>query len=204
MRAKSHGVGLRVRMAGRYPNGPNGEYLPSYTVAVGCDIHGTRAQRAAAVADLVNFTTPPPVRAIEDWLAELSVITAGRNREGVEVALMLNAYSSRLERYPADVVRWSLLRKSWQWFPTWDELEKACEAKAGPRRHMIAALSQREPDAEPDYRAPTDDERERVQAMVDEMFPAVSQEWREAAVADAMKGDCMAGSIPAKRMGDTQ
>ena len=33
-RALSHGVGLRVKYEFRYPEGPNGEHLPSYMIAV--------------------------------------------------------------------------------------------------------------------------------------------------------------------------
>lgn len=191
-RALSHNVELAIRLEGRYPTGPNGEHLPSYTVAVGCDIRGSTQDRERAKADLVKFQTPAPVRAIEDWLAELSVITASRSREHVEAALMVNAYASRLATYPADVVRYALLSKTWKWWPTWDELEKVCEAKAGPRRHMIAALSTPEPDPEPARRPPTQEERDRVQAMVDEMFPDKPQDQRKAAVDIALRGNCMA------------
>jgi len=192
-RAKSHGVGLQVRIEYRYPSGPNGEYLPSYGVAAGCDVHGDNESRAAALADLLNFQTPAPIRTIEDWLAELSVISASRSREEIESALMVTAYSSRLSQYPADIVREALLVKAWKWWPTWDELRKECEAKAGPRRHMIAALQKPEPDPEPVRRAPTQEERDRIQAMVDEMFPNRDAAMRKAAVDEALKGNCMTG-----------
>lgn len=192
-RASQHNVGLMVRYEGRYPTGPNGEYMPSYQVAVSCECNGTSQDREAALADLTKFETAAPIRAIEAWLAELSVISASRQREGIESALMLEAYASRLTAYPADVVREALLVKSWKWWPTWDELRTYCEAKAGPRRHMIAALQQPEPDAEPVRRAATQEERDRVQALVDEMFPNRSPEMRKAAVNEAMKGNCMTG-----------
>jgi hypothetical protein len=184
LRASSHGVDLRVKYEGRYPTD-----RPSYTVAVGCEIHGDN--RDAALADLKNFMTPPEPRWIEDWLAELSVITAGRGKDGVEAELLINAYSARLSRYPADVVRYALTQRTWGWFPSWHELEKVCEAKASPRRHMIAALSSPVPDPEPKRRPPTADERARIQSLVDEMFPQVSKQWRDAAVAEALKGNCI-------------
>ena len=190
-RASSHNVDLVVRYEGRYPTGPNGENLPSYTVAVACTITGTTQNREAALDDLLNLMRPAPIHCIEDWLAELSVISASRNREEVESALMINAYASRLSAYPADVVRDALLVKSWKWWPAWDELRTYCEAKAGPRRHMIAALQQPEPDAEAVRRPPTSEEKARVQALVDEQFPSKSPEMRKAAVDEVMKGNCM-------------
>lgn len=192
-RASSHNVGLMVRYEGRYPTGPNGEYVQSYQVAVSCECHGTNQNRDAALVDLMKFETAAPIRAIEAWLAELSVTSASRQREGIESALMLEAYASRLTAYPADVVRDALLVKPWKWWPTWDELRTYCEANAGPRRHMIAALQQPEPDREPVRRPATQEERDRVQALVDEMFPSRSPEMRKAAVDEAMKGNCMTG-----------
>lgn len=192
-RALSHGVNLEVKFEGRYPTGPNGEYLPSYEVAVGCRIHGTTAQREAAIEDLKKFQTPAPIPQIERWLAELSVLTAGRGTDGIAAELQLTAYSSRLAQFPADVVRYALLQHTWKWFPAWDELERLCKAKSSPRQHMIAALSQPEPDPEPKRRPPTDEERARIQAMVDQMFPRQSPADRKAAVDIALQGDCMVG-----------
>ena len=193
MRASSHGVTLEVRYEGRYPTGPHGEILPSYQVATDCQINGTDEQRAAAIADLRNFETPAPVPQVEGWLAELSVITAGRGREGFDAELMVTAYASRLSQYPADVVRYALIDKSWKWFPTWAELEQVCRAKASPRRYMIAALSRPAPDPAPTRRPPTQDERDRIAQLVSEQFPNVPQSWRDRAVDEATKGDCMTG-----------
>jgi len=190
-RASSHGVTLGVKYEGRYPTGPNGECLPSYEVAASCEIHGTDAQRQAAKRDVEKFLTPAPVRAIEAWLAELSVITAGRGREGFDAELMVTAYAARLAQFPADVVREALLGRAWKWFPTWAELEVICKAKASPRRHMLAALSQPEPDHEPQRRQPTAEERERIAALVAEQFPHAPRKWGNRAVAEVTSGDCM-------------
>lgn len=191
-RAQSHGVDLAVKFEGRYPTGANGEYLPSYQVATSCAINATDPQRKGALADLVKFMTPAPVRSIENWLAELSVITAGRGKEGFDAELLLNAYSARLSEYPADVVRYALLKQSWKWFPTWAELEAVCKSKSGPRKHMIAALSKPAPDAAPERRPATQDEKDRIAALIAEQFPNVPQAWRDRAAEDATKGDCMA------------
>lgn len=190
-RAHSHGVMLEVKYEGRYPSGPNGERMPSYVVAVSCQTHGTIAQRRAATDDLKNFLLPAEIREIEMWITELSVITAGRGADGLSAELQLTAYSSRLAQYPADVVKYALTKHSWKWFPSWAELERVCEAKSSSRRHMLAALSQPTPDREPQYRAATDEERARIQAMVDEMFPRQSAAVREMAVNESLKGNCM-------------
>lgn len=175
----------------RFPVGENGERMGFYEVTVGCNINGTTEDRQNALADLLNFQISADMRQIEDWLAELSVISASRRRDEMESGLMLNAYASRLAEYPADIVRDALLVKPWKWWPTWDELRTYCEAKASPRRHMIAALQQPQPDAEPTYRRPTQEERDRTQALVDELFPLRSQEMRDMAVDEAMKGKCI-------------
>lgn len=190
-RASSHGVGLTVRLEHRFPSGPNGERLPSYAVAVGCDVTGDRAAVDVALADLKNFLEPAPIRQIEAWIAELSVISARRADDEFSESLRVTAYSSRLSRYPADVARHVLLKQTYKFFPTWDELEKRCEAMAGPRRQMIAALERGPEPKEPERRAATDEERERIQAMVDEMFPSYNQEDREKAVNIALDGNCM-------------
>lgn len=197
-RAQSHGVMLEVRSEGRYPSGENGEHIASYQVATACAIQGTDVQRQAALADLQKFMTPAPVRDIESWIAELSVITAGRGKEGFDAALLVEAYSSRLAQFPADVARYALLKHSWKWFPTWAELETVCKSKTGPRKHMISALMQPEPDAEPVRRPPTKEERERIAGLIAEQFPNIPQGWRDRAAAEVTKGDCMADVPVAK------
>ncbi len=190
-RALSHGVGLRVKYEFRYPEGPNGEHLPSYMIAVNCDVSPT-GDHAAALADLRNFLTPAPVRKIEEWLAELSVIVARRQDDPFADELRVSVYSARLTRFPADVVRSVLIDQTYKFWPTWEELEKRCKALVAPRIQMIAALERGPEPEEPKRREPTADERSRIQDLVNEMFPAVSQEWRDAAVAEALKGECMA------------
>lgn len=190
-RALSHGVALTVRYDSRYPSGPNGERLPSYDVAIGCEVSGGNIE--AALSDLRNFLTPAPTRQIEGWLAELSVIVAKRADDEFAEELRVTAYASRLSRYPADVVRSVLLKNTYRFFPTWDELEKRCEALTSPRRHMIAALERGPAPPEPARRPATEEERARVKALVDELFPMRSPEMRASAVDEALKGDCMMG-----------
>lgn len=167
-----------------------------YDVATGCE-YGLRegADRDAAIADLERFLTPPPKSQIEEWLAELSVIAAKRRDAEFDEALRLEAYTSRLAQYPADVARYAVLAKSWKFWPTWEELERVCDAKAGPRRHMLHALKSPPPEPEPERRPPTAEEKARVAALVAEMFPEIAPETRDAAVDQAMAGDCMSRRI---------
>lgn len=188
-RASQHGVGLRVKFEHRFPSGPNGEYLPSYSVAVACEI-GPEGDRAAALADLRNFMVPASPRDIEGWLSELSVTVAKRQDDAFSEELRLTTYAARLGQYPADVAR-TVLRQTYQFWPTWAELEKRCEALTGPRRHMIAALERGPEPPEPKRRPPTDEERARIQAMIDEMFPSRDPAERAAAVNEALRGNCM-------------
>lgn len=194
-RASSRGVGLKVRYESRYPSGPNGERIPGYMVAVGCEVSPS-GDHAAALADLRNFMTPAPMRQIEEWIARLSVTCAKRKDDMFSEELRIVEYASRLSRYPADVARHVLLSQAYQFFPTWAELETRCEALTGPRRHMIAALERGPADPEPQRRPATVEERARIQALIDEMFPGKSAEDRVAAVNEALKGDCMTGPVP--------
>ena len=190
-RASSRGVGLRVRYEGRFPTGPDGERLPSYQVAVGCDIRGEPEAVQAALTDLRNFMTPATVRDIEGWLARLSVIVVKRADDAFTEELRVVEYASRLSRYPADVAHSVLLESKWKFFPAWSEVERAAEALTSPRRAMIAALERGPEPPEPKRRAATQEERDRIAALVAEMFPMRSPEMRAAAVDEALKGDCM-------------
>ena len=191
-RASQHGVGLLVRYEGRYPE--NG---PSYMLATACEISPT-GDRDAALADLRNFLTPAPIRQIEAWLAELSVLVAKRQGDEMEEGLRLTAYASRLSRYPADVARSVTIGASYKFWPTWEEMEKRCEVLTSPRRVMIAALERGPLPPEPEYRAPTPEERERIQALIDDMFPSGSAEEKQAAMDLAMSRV----KVPTEPMGE--
>ena len=190
-RASQHGVGLLVKYEHRFPSGPNGENLPSYSVAVACEV-SPNGDHMAAAADLRNFLTPAPVREIEGWLAVLSVTVAKRRDDEFTEELRLTTYAGRLGRYPADIAK-AVTDQTYTFWPTWEEMEKRCEAMAGPRRHMIAAL-ERGPMPQEIRRAPTAAERDRIRSLVDEMFPSHSPEERKAAVDIALRGECMAVS----------
>lgn len=94
----------------------------------------------AAIDDLEKLLTPAPPEQIEAWLAELSVIAPKRASDAFEESLRLTAYTSRLGAYPADVARYATIVRRWQFWPSWAELEAACEEAVRPRLQMIAAL----------------------------------------------------------------
>jgi len=182
LRALSHSVALTVRYEGRYPKGPNGERMQSYMVATNCAAVGSAENMRLALTDLRKFETPADKRTIEGWLAELSVIVAKRQDDQFSEGLRAEAYSSRLSQYPADVVKYALFTHRWKFWPTWEELAKICDAKAGPRKHMIAALAGGPQAQDEERQPPTPEERKRMAEMVDRMFPKVPKEWRDAAM----------------------
>jgi uncharacterized protein YdaU (DUF1376 family) len=141
--------------------------------------------------NIERFLTPADKRQIEEWLAELSVICAKRRDGEFDEALRLEAYTSRLAQYPADVARHAVLDHSWRFWPAWEELERVCDALAGPRRHMLHALKAPPPPPEPERRPPTAEERERIAVLIAELSPEVSQACRDEAVSQALAGDCM-------------
>jgi hypothetical protein len=166
-RASRHGAELRVRYEGRYPSGPNGERLPSYMVATGCTLQSTEEARRAALADMRKFLTPAPQREIEAWLAELSVIVVRRAQGEFDEALRLEAYAGRLRAFPADVARAAVLGRSWQFWPSWAELEAECNRLASPRRAMLAALERPLGAPEPPRIAPDDAAKDRFRREIE-------------------------------------
>lgn len=130
---------------------------------------------------------------IEEWIARLSVTCAKRKDDSFSEELRVIEYASRLSRYPADVAKHVLLHQTYQFFPTWAELETRCEALTGPRRQMISALERGPEPPEPKRRPPTQDEKARIRSLIDEMFPHRSAGERKAGIDEVLKGDCMMG-----------
>lgn len=137
-RASSLNAGLAVRMI---------EGLP-----LKVSVAGDALARVEAANALAGFVTPAPKGQIEEWLAELSVITRRRQDDDITENLRLSAYSSRLADYPADVAREALIRHKWLFFPAWAELQDVCDKLAAPRRAMIWHLQNAPQAQEPDER----------------------------------------------------
>lgn len=129
-------------------------------------VSGSPEARQAAATALAGFVTPAPERQIEEWLAELSVITRRKQDDDITERLRLAAYSSRLAEYPADVAREALLRHNWLFFPAWAELREVCEKLAAPRRAMLWHLKNA-PHVETEERElPSDERRAEMDAYV--------------------------------------
>jgi len=91
-----------------------GTFLGNKVVPVGWHAKGPQDGKDWT-ADLVRKAlTPAPVDSIEEWLAELSVITARRAEDEFTGALRVDAYSRRLGAYPADVVKAALFNSRWK------------------------------------------------------------------------------------------
>lgn len=157
LRASQLGVGLEVKYDYRFPRDDRGNSLPHVTLVKGVTVTGGAQARADAVAAIRRLEVSAEAREVEGWLAELSVIVARRADDEFSEALRLEAYASRLRRYPADVAREAVLGRSWKFWPAWSEVEAVCDQLVAPRRAMIRAL-------EADMIAGDGPARERVSA----------------------------------------
>lgn len=128
------------------------------------DVSGPADSMQIVLADLEKMKIPAPTSAIEAWLAELSVIVSRRPDDQFTEALRAQAYSSRLARYPADVARHAVLGKTWRFWPSWDELEKVCEAMVAPRNAMIVAIQRYTPTQEEPRELPSLERRREMVA----------------------------------------
>lgn len=148
-RAQQRGVTLNVTSDWRVRKDSVGNTIWSGLVPIKCEAGGDADGFEIVATDLDRFSTPAPIEAIEQWLAELSVISAKRMDDDFSESLRLTAYASRLSTYPADVAKAALFDRTWKFWPTWAELQEECETLAKPRRLMIAAMKHIAPPAEP-------------------------------------------------------
>jgi hypothetical protein len=138
--ASSHGVELKEGSRLRPIYDERGTFLGNKVVPVGWHAKGPQDGKDWT-ADLVRKAmTPAPVDSIEEWLAELSVITARRAEDEFTGALRVDAYSRRLGAYPADVVKAALFDSRWKFWPTWAELAEVCDKAVAKRIALAAAL----------------------------------------------------------------
>ena len=134
-RASSPTAGLRADFGYTFPT--DGRALPPARRLNVRGVAGTMADREGMARSLEPFLTPAPSRQVEEWLAELSVITKRRQDDEFTETLRIRAYSSRLAEFPADVVKDALLRHPWTFFPAWAEVEDVCKRLVAPRLAMI-------------------------------------------------------------------
>lgn len=160
--ASSHGVELKEGSRLRPIYDERGTFLGNKVVPVGWHAKGPQDGKDWT-ADLVRKAlTPAPVDSIEEWLAELSVITARRAEDEFTGALRVDAYSRRLGAYPADVVKAALFDSRWKFWPTWAELAEVCDKAVAKRIALAAALGGKD-DACAAFR-PSDEHWDRVSA----------------------------------------
>ncbi|WP_386681886.1 hypothetical protein [Loktanella sp. R86503] len=138
--ASSHGVELREGSRLRPIYDERGTFLGNDVVPMGWYAKGPDGGKAATADVVRKAMTPAPVDTIEEWLAELSVITARRAEDEFTGALRVDAYSRRLAGYPADVVKAALFDSKWKFWPTWAELAEVCDKAVAKRKAMAAAL----------------------------------------------------------------
>lgn len=158
--ASSHGVELREGSRLRPIYDERGTFLGNDVVPLGWYAKGPDCGKAATADVVRKAMTPAPVDTIEEWLAELSVITARRAEDEFTGALRVDAYSRRLAGYPADVVKSALFEGKWKFWPTWAELSEVCDKAVAKRKAMAAAL-----DGKDEARAESlreDAERDRI------------------------------------------
>lgn len=149
LRASQLGAELKVEFDTLFPTDERGNLLPTIRYVKSIEVAGTPEARAAAASALRKLEVPAEARDAEAWLAELSVIVAKRQDDEFSESLRLEAYASRLRRYPADVARAAVLDHSWRFWPSWSELEKVCDRLMAPRRAMLNALERNNAPAQP-------------------------------------------------------
>jgi len=137
--ASSQGVNLTsgVALKSRYDG--NGAFIGSDIVPEPIRANGS-PEGLAVVAEKIRSTMRPASQEkIEQWIAELSVIKPPRKSDGMTLELLLAAYTKRLAGFPADMVREVLIVRTWQFFPTWFELDAVWNAMLSARRAMLSA-----------------------------------------------------------------
>ncbi len=120
----------------------NGNTIPpsTYQPIESISISGTDTAVTDVLERAKHVLMPAPDETIRVWLAELSVLVARRLDDDMTETLRLQAYTDRLRLYPADVVHHVLLKKTYKFWPTWDELEARLNSLIEERRAIIAAL----------------------------------------------------------------
>lgn len=142
--ASSHGVELREGSRLRPIYDERGTFMGNDLQPTGWYAKGPEDGKVRTADVVRKAMTPAPVETIEEWLAELSVITARRAEDEFTGSLRVDAYSRRLGAYPADVVKAALFDRKWKFWPTWAELSDACDAGVAKRKAMADALDGKE------------------------------------------------------------
>ena len=137
--ALSQGVNLTSGMALKSRYDGNGAFIGSDLVPEHVRASGSHESLASVAEKIRSTMQPASSEKVEQWIAELSVITPPRKSDGMTLELLIAAYTKRLLGFPADMVRDVLIVRTWQYFPTWFELDAALNAMLSARRAMLSA-----------------------------------------------------------------
>ena len=167
--ASSHNVALRVLFDSRSTTDANGNTVTKF-FAKGCTAAGQTHDAALVAEKIAGALSPAPKSMIEAWLAELSVLAPRRKDDEFGGNLLIEAYSSRLSAFPADVVKDALLDHKWRFWPSWAELSDLCDDMASQRKHMLSAVRGLERPAPSDPQPGPASDRDAMKAAADEVM----------------------------------
>ncbi len=122
-----------------------------------------------------HYTRPCKGNIAAMEIARLRSLTARQKQSDFDLELSIGALTEELIKYPEDILK--TVCREWArsnvFFPTLKELIDACEKLFAPRAALLAAAKNRNSIAhnrrhDPEYRRPTDEEKEAVSKMLDE------------------------------------
>lgn len=167
--ASSHNVALRVLYDSRSIPDANGNTVTTF-FSKGCTAAGQTHDAAIVAEKIAGALSPAPKPMIEGWLAELSVLAPRRKDDEFGGNLLIEAYSSRLSAFPADVVKAALLDHKWRFWPSWAELSDLCDSMVSERKHMLSAVRRLERPAPSAPQPGPVADREAMKAAADEVM----------------------------------
>ena len=96
---------------------------------VGYQVAGNDDDLKKAVQLIEQFSQPLQAQELSALLTELHLLTKQRKESQLTLDIAFEAFGSRLEKYPADIVREVLSKWPDQskWWPSWHELKEEIE-----------------------------------------------------------------------------
>ena len=134
------GSSLSVIRRPMYSDEHEGELL-----TIKLSIDADRDKVAEALALVEHACQPLNTGRMYIALENLYQLTAHRNPAGDDLEAQRRAYARELQEWPADVVAFVLATQASysQWWPSWHELVKRLESRAGRRMALRRALKRR-------------------------------------------------------------
>ena len=114
--------------------------IVAYTVDGPCPVDDL----TAAIAAIDAASQPMPAKALGMLIAEVFSLTKRKKDDQITLDLAVEAYGSRLEQYPADIVHEVLTKWPDQsmWWPSWHELKQEIDWR-NSRAKIKAALEKK-------------------------------------------------------------